>query len=149
MRNMHPACRHLEEDHARIDQLSVELDGALSADRATIQEIWTRLERALLAHFDAEERWLFPLFSADHPEEILALQQQHARLRRLVSEAGVAADLRTLRSDQTLELLSELRAHAKREDDSIYGWLEQLPEPSKLEELIEALVRRAGGVVLG
>lgn len=146
---MHPARRHLADDHARIEQLSKELENVLHADRSAIQEVWTRFERAVLGHFEAEERWLFPLFAGDQPNEIHELRQEHARLRHLVSEEGLAADLRTLRGEQARELLSELRLHAAREDESVYAWLERLPEPSKLDELLDALVRRTGGMVLG
>ena len=146
---MHPARRHLAEEHARLEQLSAELEESLGANRAAIQEVWTRFERALIEHFDTEERWLFPLFASEQPAEIHALREEHTRLRHLVSEEGLAADLRTLRAEAARDLLTELRAHAERENGSVYAWLEQLPEPSKLDELLEALVRRAGGIVLG
>lgn len=147
---MHPARRHLSDDHARLERLSAELESALEGgDRSAIQEVWTRFEATLLSHLDAEERWLFPLLSAEHAAELKALRAQHARLRHLASEEGLAADLRTLRRETAGELLTELRAHAKREDETVYAWLEQLPEPGKLEQLLDALVRRAGGIVTG
>lgn len=147
---MHPARRHLADDHARLERLSAELESALEGgDRSAIQEVWTRFEATLLSHLDAEERWLFPLLSAEHAAEVKALRAAHARLRHLASEEGLAADLRTLRRETASELLAELRAHATREDETVYAWLEQLPEPGKLEQLLDALVRRAGGIVTG
>lgn len=147
---MHPARRHLADDHARLERLSAELESAFEGgDRSAIQEVWTRFEATLLSHLDAEERWLFPLFSTEHASELKALRAAHARLRHLASEEGLAADLRTLRRETASELLAELRAHATREDETVYAWLEQLPEPGKLEQLLDALVRRAGGIVTG
>lgn len=147
---MHPARRHLVYDHAELARLGGELESALDGDdRTGIQEIWTRFESALVSHLEAEERWLFPLFSSEHADELRALRTEHARLRHLASEEGLAADLRTLRRETATELLAELRAHAAREDETVYAWLEKLPEPGKLEQLLDALVRRAGGIVTG
>lgn len=147
---MHPARRHLAEDHARLERLYAELENSLdSADSAVTQAAWTRLEHDLLGHLEAEERWLFPLMREAHATEVKALMKEHDRLRHLLSEEGLAADLHTLRRDTAQELIQELRAHGAHEDDTIYAWLESVPEPSKLEELVEALVRRAGGIVGG
>lgn len=150
VRDMHPARRHLAEDHARLERLYAELENALdSADLAVVQQAWTRFEKDLLGHLEAEERWLFPLMAADHAADVKELRLEHERLRHLVSEEGLAADLHTLRRETAQELLTELRAHGAHEDDTVYTWLESVPEPTKLQELLDALVRRAGGIVSG
>jgi hemerythrin len=146
---MHPARRHLVDDHAHLERLCSELEAVLeSGDRAALQRAWTGFEREASAHFADEEKWLFPLVAGAHPDDVEALRRDHARLRHLLGEQGLAADLRTLRAQSVRELLTELRAHAAREDAGVYAWLDEMPEPSRLAEWLDAIARRTGGRVL-
>ncbi|MFO0570527.1 MAG: hemerythrin domain-containing protein [Polyangiaceae bacterium] len=145
---MHPARRHLTEDHARLEALFRALENALeSGERSTVQRAWTEFESALSTHFEAEERWLFPLLVEEHAADVRELRAEHEKILKCIAEEGLEADLCTLEKETVDELLADLRAHAAREDRTVYAWLETVREPGKLEELVAALVKKASGIV--
>ena len=108
-------------DHQRLDRLFGELiDAVEGGNEPTIQETWSRFESGLLAHFDAEERLILPRLETDHAAEVRGILEEHDHIRRLIAELGVRADLHTLRKDVVDKLVAALRAHADREDRTIY-----------------------------
>jgi hemerythrin superfamily protein len=118
----------LNQDHERLALLFDELENAVEgADRRTVQAIFTEFEASVLAHIDAEERWLFPALELRHRKEVTDLRREHSHIRRLISDLGIRADLGTLRKDVADELIGALRAHAAREDGEIYRLFGQLP----------------------
>ena len=146
-RGVNPVHRHLADDHVRLERLFAELENAVeNADSPTIQRVWTDFERGLAAHFDAEERFIFPALRAAHADDVAALEAEHAEIRKLVADLGVRTDLRTLRRDVADELVRKLRAHAEREDATVYPWIGEISEPGLLERLRNAF-NHAGGVI--
>jgi hemerythrin superfamily protein len=120
MTNLHTLLTH---DHERLDALFCELENAVDgADQPTIQRGWGEFERGLLAHFEAEERLLFPLLEVEHPAEVRRAQEDHERIRALLADLGVRTDLHLLRKDVAAELLTRLRDHAAWEDRTLYPW---------------------------
>jgi hemerythrin-like domain-containing protein len=134
----------LSTDHERLDRIFCELENAVDgADQPTIQRGWDALERGLLAHLEAEEQLLFPLLAAEHPEEVRRAAREHQRIRALLSDLGVRADLHLLRKDVAAELLDQLRKHAAWEDKTVYPWaMAKASEPVR-RSLREALARGA------
>jgi len=118
----------LNHDHERLAILFGELESAVEgANRPTVQAVFTEFESSVLAHFEAEERWLFPALELRHRKEVTDLRREHAHIRRLISDLGIRADLGILRKDVADELVRDLRAHAAREDADIYRLFGQLP----------------------
>ena len=109
--------------HAELDDCIVKLllraDGGDNHDLAAE---WNRLEAELARHFELEEHELFPLFERENPEEVAALRQEHAALRRDLLALGIRADLQFLRAEAVRDFVHELRAHAQREDEILYRW---------------------------
>lgn len=117
----------LHDDHARLHALFQELaDTVATADSPTVQALWTEFERGVLTHFELEETVLFPMLEAAHPEEIAGLREEHDRVRTLVADLGVRADLHTLRREVVDRMLDSLSAHAAREDRLLYRWADEI-----------------------
>lgn len=136
----------LHADHVRLDRLFGELvDTVEGADQPTIQQMWSRFESGLMAHFDAEERYILPRLERDHSAEVRGIEEEHDRIRRLIAELGVRADLHTLRKNVVDELVATLRAHAEREDRTLYPLADAAldeEERSKLFEFLRGETRR-------
>ena len=118
MTNLHAL---LTKDQERLEALFCELENAVDgADQPTIQQGWGEFERGLLAHFDAEERLVFPLLEGEYPAEVARALADHTRVRALLADLGVRTDLHLLRKDVAAELLARLREHAAWEDRTLY-----------------------------
>lgn len=110
------------ESHRHLDELFGQLLDALAADAPEARELWTKLDRGLLAHMEAEERFVLPAFARIARQEALALIHEHGRIRAQLLELGVAVDLHCIRLEQSREFIATLHAHADREDKLLYRW---------------------------
>jgi hemerythrin-like domain-containing protein len=134
----------LEEDHRNLDRLLDRLLAAVRADdRELEQQTWTRFERALLAHLDVEEMFVFPAIAAAHPEEIVGLRREHDGLRRDLGSLGLAFELHTVRAEVIERLCASLREHAKREESLAYAAAER----SLSADIAQAIFRRLESLV--
>jgi hemerythrin len=98
---------------------------AAEVDPRALQKIWNAFERALVRHLDLEEESLFPLVESVHPEEARERRAEHARIRQIVGELGLSCDLHAVRREAVEDLVSTLRAHAAREDRTLYRWVDE------------------------
>jgi hemerythrin-like domain-containing protein len=109
--------------HRRIEALLNELSSEVYGDDSrALCALWTRFERELDAHIEAEEHHLLPAFARTHGHEADALHADHLALRKLVAELGLAIDLHQLRAEVAERLIARLREHARREDAVLYPW---------------------------
>ena len=91
--------RALASDHERLEHIFRELENAVEgADQPTIQRDWTDFECGVLAHFEAEERLIFPLLEVEHAAEVKRAKEDHERVRALLATLGVRTDLHLLRN---------------------------------------------------
>ncbi len=134
-------------DHRALEQLLAQLTSAIEgADSSELCEQWTRFEQNLRDHLDTEERCLFPLVAHEHRSEVESLRSDHQHIRHALSELGVAVDLHTLRKAAIDELIVYLQEHARREDRTLYQWVEQYPTAER--GLRHMFARRARWVPL-
>ena len=138
IRSEHPLVASSLREHLLHDDAW--LDGALNdlacaAEAVEPQELlraWSELERGLVGHLDFEERELFPLVLPFHAQAVDALRGEHERIRKLMTELGLRAELHTLRKDAVDALVEALRRHAEHEDRTLYPWVEaHLPEDTR------------------
>jgi hemerythrin superfamily protein len=133
--------RLLTTDHQRLEQLFRELENAVEgADQPTIQHDWTDFERGVLAHFEAEERLIFPLLETEHAPEVERARKDHERVRALLADLGVRTDLHLLRKDVADELIARLREHAAWEDRTLYPWAQSRANEETRRSLRELLM---------
>jgi hemerythrin superfamily protein len=123
----------LLEEHARLDEV---LNGlacaAESADHCELLRTWGEFEKQLRHHLEIEESKLFPVAEPFHPEAVESLRRTHDKIRAMLSELGVRAELHTLRKPAVDWLVETLRQHAEQEDRTLYHWVNELaPEDTR------------------
>ena len=129
----------LLSDHQRLDGLFEQLrDDFNRGDWTSCQATWSGFERQLLAHFEAEETFLLPIFERTYPDETAALREEHVNIRRLLVDLGVKLELHALREQQARLFIGFLQAHAAREEVLLYRWAKDLP-PDVAKALAERL----------
>ncbi len=127
----------MTDNHARLEMQFERLLDAMAAGSPDARELWTELDHGLLAHMEAEERYVIPAFaSVDHAgaREIL---DDHAQIRAQLLDLGVAMDLHRLRFETSREFIRILRSHAAREDNLLYRWAD-----TRLDEQLSNSARR-------
>lgn len=118
---MNQVSTKLVEDHQTLDALLGQLaEEAQCSNRPALQATWSDFEKRLIAHIDAEERYLLPLIEADHPREVAQTRRDHIQIRDLIAELGLAVELHTAREPDIRRLIDLLRAHAKHEEAALY-----------------------------
>jgi hemerythrin len=135
-------------EHRSLDGLLEELlNHTHVGDTAAMDATWSKLDRSLSAHLETEERWMLPIFERGAPEEAAAVWADHEKIRALLAEIGVGIELHVVR-EETIEALARfLRAHAAREEASLYRWAKEgMEEPARHRILaqIASLVGRKG-----
>ena len=83
---------------------------------------WTTFERTLSRHLEQEETELLPGFATHDAAEARAILAVHADIRAALLEIGLGLDLHLLRTEAVQEFVKQLRAHAQREDATLYDW---------------------------
>ena len=117
--------------HKSLDGCFERLMAAVTADdRLGIHTLWCELERDLLAHLEAEERYVLPAFARTDRLEATALLREHGKIREQLLELGIGVELHTIRLATAAAFIAELRAHAAREDTLLYRWAAERLEPS-------------------
>lgn len=116
----------MHADHLRLEALYDELLNAFDAGaREATQALWSKLEQGLERHMQLEEALFFPQFDEVDPEEVAALREAHAQIRRGLADLGAAVDLKAVSPALAHEFIGTLRAHAAREDEELYRWANQ------------------------
>jgi hemerythrin-like domain-containing protein len=81
------------------------------------------------------------------PEGALrALLEEHKHFRKKLAELSTAVDLHTLRLEPVRDFVDQLRAHARREDSTLYAFGDEHLSDTDREGVLAALTasRRAG-----
>lgn len=109
-------------NHTRLEKQYERLLDAMAANAPDARELWNELDHGLLAHMEAEERYVIPAFAAVDRAAARELLDDHAQIRAQLLELGVALDLHHLRFETSQEFVRILRTHAEREDNLLYRW---------------------------
>jgi hemerythrin-like domain-containing protein len=122
--------RFMSASHRQLERTFQRLLSAVEAGGPDMRELWTELDRGLLAHMEAEERFVLPAFARIDPDEAAALLREHGEIRQQLLELGIAIDLHCIRFAQSRRFIETLRAHADREDRLMYRWADERLGPS-------------------
>ena len=113
------------ERHLELETAFEELERACPDDPHVVAAHWRVLDAALREHLDAEEDLIVPAYQLTAPEEAVELRCEHARIRKLLDEIELDVRQRVLPTRRLRDLVELLRAHAEREDASMYPWAER------------------------
>jgi hemerythrin superfamily protein len=91
-------------------------------DRTEMLALWPQIESKLLAHLEAEERFVLPAFARTDRKEALELMREHGKIRELLLELGVSIELHYARMAPFQLFIAMLREHAQREETLMYRW---------------------------
>ena len=124
--------RHfMTEDHRRCDDLFAEAEQAVSKKNlVAARAAFEHFRASTLAHFDGEEKTLFPAFEARTgmtmgPTQVM--RQEHAQMRALLDDALVAlveADVESYLG-QADTLLIMMQQHNLKEENVLYPMCDQ------------------------
>jgi hemerythrin superfamily protein len=133
----------LHRDHQRLDALFEELLNHVHVnDAQLIDATWTRFERGLLAHLEAEEQHMLPALEREDPAVAARVREEHAQIRAALAELGVGVEIHIVREEMVERFVQLLRAHGKREEETVYRWadraLDNTPKQSILDRLRSA-----------
>ncbi len=135
----------LGDDHQRLEEsFQTIVTAAGYQDPSEVHEAWQAFERQLLAHLDAEEAHVLPMFSKSQPKEAREILDVHARIRGRLVALAIDLDLHCLKLEQVKSFVDELRAHAAREELVLYPWAAR-----QLGKVVGAHLRRALAVDKG
>lgn len=134
--------RFMAESHQHLSELFVRVLAAASANAPDLRELWDELDHGLLAHMEAEERFVLPRLARAHPDEAVEILREHGRIREQLLELGVAVDLHAIRLEQSRAFIETLRGHAEREDRLLYRWADEQIERGVIEAAHQHLVAR-------
>ena len=116
----------LAGDHHRLErEFQVIVTRAYGGDFQQLEAEWLAFQSALLTHLDAEERTMIPELARDRPGEAKALLDEHTDIRIKLLQLGVDLDLHCLRAERVEAFVDALRAHAHREENIFYPWVDR------------------------
>jgi hemerythrin superfamily protein len=143
---MNPVQTRFDQDHRDIEALLEDLAHCAASSSPALEATFNDLERRLMAHMDAEEQYLLPLVEVSYPAESERTRLEHARIRQLVSQLGLAIELHAVREPQIAELVQLLREHAEREDRTVYDFAGERASSAvehRLASLLKAVAHSA------
>ena len=134
----------MTEDHRHCDDLFANAELAVSKkDNQAAKACFNQFQQAMLAHFDAEEKTLFPTFEAKTgmimgPTQVMRLE--HVQIRALMDEA-----LEALVQNQPDDYLGHadtlvimMQQHNMKEENMLYPMCDQ-HLPGEMPELLARL----------
>lgn len=135
----------LLEDHAEIERLLSLLTVAVASNDESqeLQCIWAQVEGLILDHIGTEEHEFFGLVAREHRAQIEELRADHQHIRRALAELGVHVQLHSVRKPEVDALVTFLRHHAERENETLYRWLAERPDASLATVVRRMLARRS------
>lgn len=131
-----PLYVYMVRSHTYLRELLAQIIAAMDAnEREQVDELWTKLDHGLLAHMEAEERYVLPVFAHIDPTEARELLREHGALREELLELGIAVDLHCARCERSRDFADLLMRHAGREEALLYRWADQHLKPTMIEQV--------------
>jgi hemerythrin-like domain-containing protein len=133
-------------EHRAIERL---LEGLVRAfednHRLSSQRIWEDLSPRLSAHLDKEERHFIPRLLRVNSRSARAILEEHKLIRSRLSELGASLERGAVNPDAVRQFVSELRAHARHEDQVLYPDVDDRTSDSRQPPPLESGARPMAG----
>jgi hemerythrin-like domain-containing protein len=135
----------LVQDHARLERTLEQVLAAFEAnDQDGVATSWGKFDTELLAHLDAEERFLIPALFQVNQRAARTILEEHRHIRTRLTELGAGVDLHIVRLTTARAFIEELRAHARHEDTLLYQWADEHVGEADRGLLLNALTKATG-----
>jgi hemerythrin superfamily protein len=131
-------------DHRSLEDMCARLLEAVEANEGPrVQALWNEFSGRLTKHLEAEERHLFPKIYRSNPRSARALVEEHRHIRSRMGEVRTVIEKGAVRLEAARGFIAELCAHARHEEDVMYGWADENLSAGETETVLEALVPQA------
>jgi len=129
------AIEMLEEQHADVEDLFDELEGADASDK---QDLFDELADTLAVHAAIEELHFYPAVKAQRTEDILLESlEEHLTIKRLLADL-IQLDPRNELFEPKLKVLKEqVQLHVKEEEDGLFPKVRKILDRKQLVALAE------------
>jgi hemerythrin-like domain-containing protein len=135
----------LVQDHGRLERTLEQVLAAFEAnDQDSVATSWAKFDTELLAHLDAEERFLIPPLFQVNQRAARTILEEHRHIRTRLTELGAGVDLHIVRLGAARAFIEELRAHARHEDRLLYQWADEYVGEADRGLLLNALAKATG-----
>lgn len=136
-------CAAMRFDHERLEIGARHLLECVLFGRADVVErAFSRFCGEMLAHVEAERRYLLPAFEKEKPAEAKLIHDDHALIRALLATIAEQIARRSTSPDTIRRLIEALKANGAREIAELYPWAETGVEPADSKAALE-LIRQA------
>ena len=96
------------------------LEAFADNDRELVATLWHEFDAGILAHLEAEEKFMIPILLRVCERDARILIQEHKHIRTQLVELGIGVDLHLVRLESARSFISELHAHSLHEDTLLY-----------------------------
>lgn len=118
----------LSAEHDHLEQWFLDLTArAATGDHRECDAVWSAFAEQLESHMAFEEREIFPRYiqrGAVEAELAQTLIEEHQAIRAQMETLGVELQLHLPSAKAISSFLDKLREHARREQETLYPWLE-------------------------
>lgn len=136
-------CAAMRFDHERLEIGARHLLECVLFGRADVVErAFSRFCGEMLAHMEAERRFLLPAFEREKPQEAKLIHDDHALIRALLVTIAEQIARRATSPDTIRKLIEAVKTNGQRETGDLYPWAEHGVEPDDSKAAIE-LIRQA------
>jgi len=116
----------LRVEHVEINEALERLIGAFeTGDQEVARSAFRDFDQRLMAHLKMEDELLLPEFAGIDPAEAELIAADHRAIRAKIDELAIGSDLHLTRLPAIRQLAEVLRAHAQREDEVLYRWVDR------------------------
>lgn len=117
------------------------LEAFADNDRELVSSLWAEFESGLLAHLEAEEKFMIPILLRVSERDARVLIQEHKHIRTQLSELGIGVDLHLVRLEAARSFINELQAHAQHEDSLLYRRADAELDDGERASIFESLAK--------
>jgi len=136
-------CAAMRFDHERLEIGARHLLECVLFGRADVVELaFIRFRSEMLAHLEAERRYMLPAFEAERPASAKLIQDDHVLIRALLATIGEQIARRSVMPAIVRKLVEALKLNGEREIGELYPWAEHGVEPDDSRAALE-LIRQA------
>lgn len=118
-------CAAMRFDHERLEIGARHLLECVLFGRADVVErAFSRFGGEMLAHLEAEQKYILPAFAREQPETAELIEDDHKLIRALLVTTAEQIARRSTTPDIVRRLVSALHVNGEREIGELYPWAE-------------------------